>query len=266
MSLTDETLVRDALDDAGNELAAPVLRLTETAISRGRRLRRRRRLAIAVGSLCAVAVVAVPSVVLMGDNPARDGDVANDPSVSLPDPLPISEQAGWWDMPAPEMLRRLEYVTPEGRSYTDPILTNEGENAPGEPVGVMRGYLVADVVEAGTTVGGVNVILYSPRSAYRDQWTCPGNLDLDAPFRCSEITDHVGDPVGRTLVVTTGPITVHEVVLRQDDGGVIYVAASNSADTKWGASSTPASDQVPFTVADLLDIARYRQWTTYEPH
>ena len=262
MSTTEEILVRDALQRATDDLASPVQRLTATAARNGRRLRLRRRITVAVGSVCAAAALAVPVVLALGPNPGREGEVATDPSTSLPEPLPPSDRPGWWDMPATEMLQRLKDTTPDGRSYADPILTNEGENAPGEPVGVMRGWLAADVVAHGATAGGVNVLLYAP-GAQGERLTCPGNLT--APDQCNEITDDAGRPVGRTSVTTRGPIKVREVVLRQDDGGVVYVAASNSADDKWGAGSAAASDQVPLTLTELLDIAGYPQWTTYEP-
>jgi hypothetical protein len=261
--LADEALVREALQHATEELSAPVLRLASEATVRGRRLRLRRRVTLAAATVCAASAVVVPLVVALGDNPARDADVASDPSVSLPDPLPVSDVPGWWDMPATEMLRRLEDATPARLTYTEPVLTNEGENGPGEPVGVMRGWMAADVVADGDTAGGINVLLYAPGALSRDQWTCPGNLA--APDRCSEITDDTDVPVGRVSVTTTGRITIREVVLRQDDGGLVYVAASNSADDKWGGSSVPASEQVPLSMAELLDIAGHRQWTTYEP-
>ncbi len=263
MSLTEETLVRDALYDATNQLAAPVHRLAETATRRGRRLRVRRRATVAAGALLVAASVAVPVGLSLGPNPVRDSEVATDPSVALPDPPPVTGPVAWWDMPASEMLRRLADLTPRGLSYADPVLTNEGENAPGEPVAELRGWLMADVLFNGHLVGGINVVLYAPDSVSPDRWTCPGNLE--APDRCSEIPGDDGRPVGRTSVGTTGQITVREVVLRRDDGGVVYVAASNSADDKWGAGSTVTSGQVPFTLAELQDIARDSRWTMEVP-
>ena len=214
--------------------------------------------------MCAAGALAVPVVVVLGGpNDARADLVATDPAVDLPAPVPIGDNPGWWDMPATEMLRRLEDITPSGRSYREPAFANEGENAPGEPFGVVRGWLAVDVMADGKVAGGINVVLYRPGSVSSDRYTCPGNL-VEAD-RCSEVTDDEGEAVGRTSVTTTGPITVREAVLLQPGGGVVYVAASNSADDKWGPGSTPASDDVPFTSRDLLDIASYRQWTTYVP-
>ncbi len=266
MNLTDhpadEPRIREALRDATVELTAPVQRLTAAASHDGRRLRTRRRVGAAGLTLCAVAAVAVPVALAMGPDPAKEADVATDPSVPLPDPRPVDGQGGWWDMPASQMLQRLEDATPDGRSYADPVLTNKGENGPGEPVAELRGWLGADVLADGATAGGINVVLYAPGQD-AERYTCPGNLE--APDRCTEITDDAGEVVGRTSVSKTGPVSVREVVLLREDGGVVYVAASNSADDKWGAASTPASDQVPFTMAELVDVAGDATWTTYQP-
>ena len=66
-----ETLVRDVLHRATDDLTAPATSLTAAAVVRGRSLRRRRRAAVAaVGTLCAVTLVAVPvATALGGSNP-----------------------------------------------------------------------------------------------------------------------------------------------------------------------------------------------------
>ncbi|MBF4767095.1 hypothetical protein ISU10_04870 [Nocardioides agariphilus] len=262
MSTTEETLVREALQQSTDDLAAPVQLLTRNAARNGRRLRLRRRVTVAVGSVCAAAAIAVPVVLALGPNPARDGGFATDPSTSLPEPPPITGQVGWWDMPASEMLHRLRDVGPAGRSYVEPVLTNEGENAPGEPVAEMRGWLAADVVAHGATAGGINLLLYAPGQS-AEKYTCPGNLV--SPDSCTEMTNGAGTTVGRQSVTTTGEVTVIEVVLRGPGGGLVYVAVSNSADDKWGMGSTVASRNPPLSLEQVTDIATSSAWTDWRP-
>src|SRR5688572_10288311 len=100
-------------------------------------------------------------------------------------------------MPATEMLSALEHqLLPYGTGVTDEVVTNE-DGAPGEPEGVLKGWLQADLVVNGRTVGGINVILMGaggPTSRY----TCPGNLI--APDSCTEITNGRGTMLGRQSV------------------------------------------------------------------
>ena len=105
------------------------------------------------------------------------------------------------------------------------------------------------------------MLLVTPGSS--DRYTCPGNLT--APDSCTEITDGAGTTLGRQSSTTTGGVTVLEVVLRGPGDGLVYVAASNSADDKWGADSTVASDTVPLTLDQLTSIASDDVWTTWEP-
>ena len=58
---------------------------------------------------------------------------------------------------------------------------------------------------------------------------------------------------------------VNEVVLVRPNGGLVYVAASNSADDKPGAGSTVAGPTVPLTLDQLQDIAEDDAWIGYEP-
>ena len=64
---------------------------------------------------------------------------------------------------------------------------------------------------------------------------------------------------------TPGEVVVNEVVLVRPNGGLVYVAASNSADDKPGAGSTVAADTVPLTLDQLEEIAEDDAWIGYEP-
>jgi hypothetical protein len=302
MTTTEEILVRDALRHATEELAAPVHRLAGTAVVRGRRLRRRRRALASAAMLAAVAVIAVPVVGVFGGSADRSGTrVATDPSTSLPAPLPFVGTPSWWDIPATDMLVHLKDLTPGGLSIADPILTND-DRAPGERAGVLRGWLQADVVADGATAGGINVALKAPLPASAtstgtgtstgagipqpqtgtglaatgavtgsgqdparpdERVACPGNLV--SPDTCTVLHDAAGVTVGRTSTTTTGAVTVLEVVLRGPDDGLVYVAASNSADVKWGVNSRVASTRVPLTLTELRAIAADPAWTSWRP-
>ncbi len=181
--MTDETLVRDVLHRATEDLTAPATSLTATAAVRGRSLRRRRRVVAAAGTLCAATLVAVPVVAALGgSNPTTSPQVATDPTPSAtPTPTPSVEPTphlvdndGWAQMPAAEMATTFEGLAPAGIGLTDVMTTNE-DRAPGEPETPSPGYLLGDLTVDGTTAGGLNVILYvtgQPASKY----TCPGNL------------------------------------------------------------------------------------------
>ena len=293
MSTIEETRVREALHASADELSAPVHRLTQASTRNGRRLRRRRRILAAAGSLAVVAGVAAPVVILAGPDGRTGNSIATDPTTSLPEPLPTDGLVGWWQMPATQMLVHLKAMTPDGLSFADPVLTND-DRAPGEQEGVLRGWVRADVVAAGSTAGGINVVLMPPQvtadpvdgKAQRPetgsdaatgtvldpdqanvpvgQWlTCPGNL-IEADT-CTPLLDTDGTPIGRTSTTTTGAVTVLEVVLRGPRDGVVYVAASNSADHKWGEGSSAASGQVPLTLAQLQRIAADPAWTSWQP-
>jgi hypothetical protein len=164
-------------------------------------------------------------------------------------------------MPAAEMATTFEGLAPAGIGLTDVMLTNE-ERAPGEPESDSPGYLLADLTLDGQTVGGLNAILYVTGQR-ASRYSCPGNLT--SPDECVEIKDADGQVVGRRSISTTGEVVVNEVVLVRPNGGLVYVAASNSADDKPGAGSTIAGPTVPLTLDQLGAIAQDDAWIGYEP-
>jgi hypothetical protein len=260
--------VREALRDATNDLAAPVHRLVETAATRGRSLRRRRRAVSVAGALGTCVLVAVLVVAALGGSSATTGpQVATDPTPTptttpTPEPTPhLVDNDAWAQMPAAEMATTFEGLAPAGIGLTDVVLTNE-DRAPGEPETNSPGYLLGDLTVDGETVGGLNAILYvtGQRS---NRYTCPGNLT--SPDECVEITDVDGEVIGRRSVSTAGEVVINEVVLVRPNGGLVYVAASNSPDDKWSSGSTVAGPTVPLTLDQLEAIAEDEAWIGYEP-
>jgi len=268
MSITDETLVREALHGGADRLTAPIDRLAHEAATSGRRLRRRRRGAAAVASLAAVAVIGgvVAAGIGGGAMPSRDVPVAGDPSRPLPPPLPIGDNPGWWSMPATHMLRVVQDRIPPELGTANPVVVND-DRSPEEPEGVMRGWLAVDLVADGSPAGGLNVVLKSPE-AVSGGGAAPGigcgDIDYEADVvACRAIRDEAGAPVGRVVTSTMGLITVVDVTLRAPDGGEVYVSAANSADDKWGPDSVPAGTEVPLTAAQLRTLAADPAWTSW---
>jgi hypothetical protein len=95
------------------------------------------------------------------------------------------------------------------------------------------------------------------------KYTCPGNLTK--PDRCTEVLGDDGEVIGRRSVSTTGGTVVNEVVLVRSNGGLVYAAASNSTDDKWGRDSAVAGATVPLTLDQLQAVAEDDAWIGYEP-
>lgn len=263
-----ETLVRDALARATDDLAAPLPRFTAAAATGGRRLRRRRRALTAAGALCAAAVVAVPVGVSLGGTGVA-GSVATDPTPTVNssptasgDPTPtLVDNDARSRMPAPEMLDVLHHdLEPLGLTTTDEVLTNI-DDVDGVSARDLRGWLEADLVRDGRTVGGVNVVLYVT-GLEPDQWTCPGNFG--APTVCDEVRDDTGEVIGRRSTSTQGDVVTRAVVVQRRNGGFVYVASSNSAVDKPTAGSPVAGPTPPLSLDQLQDIAEDDAWISWK--
>jgi hypothetical protein len=147
-----------------------------------------------------------------------------------------------------------------------PALSSVGslpfERSIGRPGGGSPGYLLADPTLDGEPVGGLNAMLYVTGQR-ATKYTCPGNLA--SPDECVEIEDADGQVVGRRSVSTPGDVVINEVVLVRPNGGLVYVAASSSADDKPGAGSTVAGPTAPLTLDQLQAIAEDDAWIGYVP-
>ena len=227
------------------------------------------------------------------DEPSVDEPNVDKPSGGMETPSlgpdggsPFPEPpAGWWDLPSEEMATLLEALLPEGVSATE-VVTESDDGAPGEDP-VTAGWLHA-TLEGDAGPGGFEIILYPPEldkvpdsvtttdangvehtdvfaqgPGYQSRISCPGNLIR--PDRCIEITGDDGVHSGRTSVTTTAGITVHEVVLLEPDGGLVYFATSNSTDPKWGRGSTASATVPPLSLDQLRTLAEDPAWTSYRP-
>lgn len=290
---SDEAYVREVLDAAMSG-ARPPLDLSTAAMARGRRLRSRRRLAVAttVAAAGALVAVAAPWLAASGDGAGTRGDdlVATQP------PAPATARpAGWWDVPATDMVSAVAAILPDGVRVTDP------------------GPLEADTPEGGPATGWINPTLTGPQGAgalnislypvvegtsptdppvVAPQGSCdapehagpvpcndlgpgerttlsPAAVDNDiscaaersGPTDCVQLRDVDGTVVGRRLTGHWGGTVVNEVVLRRD-GGTVYAASANTLDEKWGADSPVTATRPPLTLDQLEDLVRNDVWVT----
>ena len=268
MNDAHETLVRDVLHRATDDLTAPATSLTATAVVRGRSLRRRRRAVAAVGTLCAVTLVAVPVVTALGgSSPTTGPQIATDPTPTpsatpTPEPTPhLVDNDAWAQMPAAEMATTFEGLAPAGIGLTDVMLTNE-ERAPGEPETDSPGYLLRrpDARRRDGRGPERHPLRHGPAG---EPVHLPRQPGLARRVRRDQGRGRSG---GRPSIrLDPGEVVVNEVVLVRPNGGLVYVAASNSADDKPGAGSTVAGPTVPLTLDQLQDIAEDDAWIGYEP-
>ena len=249
------------MDRALADVEVPTDRIQHGAVRRGRAVRRRRRGAALLGGLAVAATVAGLVVPTVAGTRSTEGSVAHD--TATPSPGLYQPPAGWWDLPGAQMRDRLADLLPEGLRITDADLGDE-DLAPGDqPRG---GFVQVDVADDTGPAGGLNVLLYAPqpddaagRAFVRRQISCPGNADV-TPARCTELRDSDGDVVGRSARWDTEGVVVLEVTRLTPDGAVVYAAASNSSDDKWGPGSSIDGERPPVTAAALRAIAASTTW------
>lgn len=261
--------LRALMDDALADLSVPTARLQVGARDAGRRVRRRRRSLVALGTLAATTIVGLLAVpALAGDDPsemkvARDSAPSPTPD-GAPAPSYDDPPAGWWDMPGRAMRNRLADLLAPTLAVADADLGDEDLASGEKPRG---GWVAIDVEdERGRPAGALNVVLYPPfddESFAQQRLTCPGNLDPATP--CTEIPDADGNPIGRSSRWERKGVIVLEQTLLRPDGGIVYAAASNSSDDKWGAGSSIAAAEPPVTAAQLKTIALSSRWTDWQP-
>ena len=261
------TDLHELMDRALDDLPTPTDRLRDGAMKRGRVVRRRRLAGAAFGgvaALAAVTAIALPS--LSGSQPS-DGTIATEPPSSAPGY--VEPPPGRWDMPGAVMLHRLQDLLPAGLTTADENLGDE-DLAPGEEPG--GGWLAVDLLDAdGDPVGGLNVLLYPPEDAsdaeIAQRNTCGGDVDLDGGTTCTVQRDAAGRPVGRTFRSPSddGVVVTREVKIAGPDGAVLYAAASNSSDEKWGVGSSTDTAVPALTVAQLVALISDQAWLDWTP-
>lgn len=263
---SDEQLFREIIDSAMSGTRPP-LDIPAAALARGRRLRARRRITIASGAVAAGVLVGVagPWLVSGGTEAgpvAHDGAVAPQTPTSAPTPLsptPGRAPAGYWDMPAADMVVALEEILPDGVMVEDPGSLVEDTPEAGPASGYLHSTLASSIGN-----GDINVMMYPALDAARldAQVSCPGNLV--SPLSCTEVVDVNGTHIGRRSTTRTGDVTVFAVVLTIGDG-VVYAAAANTVDRKWSTASPVTAPRPLLTMDQLVGLARDEAWTSYRP-
>ena len=276
---SDEAYVRAVIDAAMAETRPP-LDLPSAALTRGRRLRTRRRVTLAAGVVVASLAVGVSAPWLLAgdDGPVRGSDaVATQP----PGPDPVAAApSGWWDMPSRAMVNRLTEVLPSGV-----VLVDSGDLEADAPQGGMgRGFInptVGTSMDGELVTGNVNILMWPARTTpvalegvgadeatfevgVQAGWlTCPGNLG-PSTTSCTEIRGPGGERTGRRSITAMGDLRILEVVVVSGDG-IVYGATANTDDDKWGAESPVTAPRPPLTMAQLEAIVRDEVWTSYRP-
>ncbi|GAB6985753.1 hypothetical protein [Nocardioides pyridinolyticus] len=251
------TDLHEFLDRTLADLDVPTDRLREGALTRGRVVRRRRRAIAALGGVVVTALAAGLTLPSLAGTDNADDRIAHD--TGDPSPDTYVRPAGWWDMSGGVMRDTLAHLLPARSTVTDENLGDE-ELAPGDkPTG---GWVQVDVLDEGEPAGGMNVVLYPPfdtSSFAEDVMTCPGNAsEADA---CTEL----GDGTGRLVRWETGGVVTIEATWLLPDGGIVYAAASNSSDDKWGVGSTTDRAVPPVRPAQLAEIAASPLWQEWTP-
>jgi hypothetical protein len=76
---------------------------------------------------------------------------------------------------------------------------------------------------------------------------------------CTQLRNEVDEIIGRRLVNHSGPIDTFEVTLLRE-GGIVYAAAANTLDDKWGRQSPASAELPPLTLDQLEDLVRNDTW------
>ncbi len=255
--MTDlDTDLHGVLDRALTDLETPTRRIQEGAVARGRALRRRRRAVATLGSIAAAALVATVALPSLAGTDDAGNRVAHESTDT--DPTLYQAPPGWWDMPSRVMRHRLDSLLGPGLTVVDTHPVEDGGGPGKEPNG---GWLQVDLAEDGAPAGGLNVLLYPPAEdgeVTGDRVGCPGNLEH--PTTCTELVDRRGEVVGRSARWRSDGVVVLEVTLVRPGGGLVYAAASNSSDDKWGQESSTDREHPPLTLGGLRDLAADPTW------
>lgn len=293
----DEQDLHDFMERSLADVLGDAHRFEARAVSRGRTLRRRRRVGTGLAGAAVVATVAaivVPATMGGSGTDRRDhfADTTKDTQPPTgPTTLPVA--SGWWDMPAQEVHDRLLPLLP-GDIAVDDYEVAPDDRAPGEPA-ESTGWLHATLSTADGLTGGFEILMYPPdvdpetldpdpatnstatptlgtsteteafvESPANDQRiSCPA--DLGAAKTCTEIETADGVHVGRLYTWAVDGLLYREVAMMRAEGGVFFAATANSTDDKWGFDSTVSSDEPPLTLAELRAIAESDTWTDWAP-
>jgi hypothetical protein len=272
-----EAELRDLFERTMSGTTAPT-GLGPHALRQGRRLRTRRRVGIAASVVAASIAAALIVPAALGGGATTVIDPAGEPSASASEsaqesPPPGEVPEGWWSMPSVDMVSTAEAILPDGVTVTSP------------------GPLTADTEEGGPGAGSINAIVTGPDGPGRlnvmllptvaSATTGPENeasgdgtemADGDGQVsyvscaaehtgqtQCTQLRNANGAVIGRRLVNRSGDVVTNEVSLRRN-GGIVYAAAANTIDDKWGADSPASAAQPPLTLDQLEDLVRNDTW------
>ncbi|MCW2798133.1 hypothetical protein [Nocardioides sp.] len=299
----DEQDLHDFMERSLSGVRGDTQLMEARSVARGRTLRLRRRVGTGLAGaavLGAVAALVLPAT-MGGSSDGRSSQVATDPTTDPgpstdPGPVNLPAVTGWWDIPAGEIHDRLLPLLP-GSVTIDNYELAPVDRAPGE-TGTVQGWLNATLTTSSGLTGGLDFLMYPPtvdpaaldpdldpdtgtatgapsagapneadvsggEPANEQRIACPAN---PGPARtCTPILNSQGDRIGRLSTWSQTGIVIREAVLLRDQGGVIYVAAANSTDAKWGTDSTVSADAPPLTLAELRVIAESDTWTDWTP-
>ncbi|WP_109506555.1 hypothetical protein [Nocardioides speluncae] len=269
-----EDQVRNRFERTMSDTTAPVDAFRTGAVARGRRLRRRRRTLITVSAITAIAVTG------LGIQQASGGSTARESTDYAGNGLPDVKQAAtpsvsWWDLPASEMVARLEPLLSTGVRIVDPLIREPGATEEN------FGFLISGITSptSGGT-GGFNMIFYSPEQpdeAVRDDGNDPGDSmtimaegpryeqQVDCTWLLSQnktgaTCDQLTGPGGERAILMEDAydgIELIEFRMLRTDGSMMYVSTSNSSQDKW---NEPTSYALALTPAQVRAIGESDVW------
>lgn len=260
------TDLRERLDRDLADLRLPT-GFEESVLTRGRRLRTRRRWARLAGGLTVVVAATALSVTALGGDTASTGSgFATDappPATSEP---PATRPPGWWNMPARRMLTTLKGALPDGVRVAEVELTSDGVDGPTRAIGALTG-----VLDARTGPGRFQILLYPPQpdpataaeqggeTPFLERTQCRQYLTT-----CEPLLDADGTPIGRISTDSDQGTTYHEVFVLGPDGGAVYFYVADSRGEKPGYED-PSASEPPLTPDELVALAEEAGWTAYDP-
>ena len=283
MTQTDnlhEAELRELLDRTMSGATAPAL-LAAHSLHQGQKMRSRRRVGIAAGTVAAGAVAALvlPMTLSAGPTSGRiQPGGAPSPSTSTPSVSPpTAPPAAWWDQSANDMTSTIRAIKPDGVlvTFSGPVTFSPKGGGPSSDL--TEGY-IAPRLDTATGRGRLHLLLRpipdertaSPElvGTGKDSITfgvgtlssaISCDIELGAQTICTPIRDDLGTIIGRRLVQRSGETVVNHVVLHRSDG-IISAAAMNTLDTTWGPDSPASSELPPLTLDQLEDIVRNDTW------
>lgn len=274
--LDDGADLRATLHRALHDTTAPDV--TATAVVAGRRIRTRRRAAVAVGGISALAVVgalALPALGGVGSTAPDRVPAGGAPSQSPASPFPPVDE-GWWDMPAPRMLAELEDRLPSGVTNADPGTdADERRGRPGElwlhldaPTGTGAFSLllrppVAELPTGTTTWTDENGDEHTSIAA--GQVPYERNLGCKPQYlRCELIRDEDGTVIGDVSTELDQGTTYHNADLLLPDGGALNMYVADSTGDKPGSAPSTA-EAPPLTFEQVMALVQDPVWASYQP-